>query len=467
MKKIFLRAFFAVILAVLTITFAGCGGGSGHGLEEESDFSLSSLDVIPPNTEKENITNTPVMSGEFKIIRENSAESSFVSYEESKDVLSTEIYERNKLMSEKYGVDITEVVTSDITSHVLASVLSEESDHDMIALSASSASSLITSGALCDLESISGFRSDGAGYSQSVINSLSLGGRCYLAAGDATPSLIRSASVLIVDTELLLMAGVGTDIIDIAARGGFTLSELLKAASTYSGVNGALGENGISLPSYSINADPSDSLALFMSAGGSFFSRDDVTDVMTAASFSEKNSDIYSMIMSIYGINETNTEEDTDNVFSPVFTTASIGEIEELKSKGRPVALLPMPKMSVGDEYISYVDVEKVTFTALPANSNKESSLAVMNLIYSLSADMSAVVRANFSESDSEKKIYDIVYNGMRCDPLVLFRFGDIQNLMSSCIEERLSLKAFDLRASERSLAAVAALAIVESKLGR
>ena len=461
-NKILKKMIAATLALLILAAMSSCSGAYGHG--GDSEFSLSTLEVIPSvGTAEGAIGNAPLPS-EYRILRENGAEDGFFASAGDQDIMSKTVFERNAMLYEQYGITISEKTENDIASRVKNDMLSGKNDYDMLILKANSAADLINTAALADLEALAGFDSDAAGYNEKVISELSIGGRAFLAAGDATPSLLRATSTVVVNTELLAKVDNGTKkLFDLARGGKFTYEAVLELSGALVSLNGA---EGVTLPTAAISVTADDALSLFYSGGGRFFYLDEVTDVPYAASFDGENREIYSAVMSLFGISEDEAvSDDRSGMMTPLFTFLNIAELEALAAGGAPFAALPMPKMTVRQsEYICNVDMSMVAFTALPAKGASESSVAVMNLIYRLSNEVTRVISDACAPYGTNSEVLDIIFKSASCDQLSLFGFGDPVGLMSSCVNERLSPKAFAIRASERSLAAVTALSIVSDK---
>ena len=462
--------FMLTLSVLISVVLSSCSSSGEGQIDSESEISFSSLEVIPPADSAPQLGDISELPSEFKILRESKVSDIFFSNADAPDIMSKTVYERNSLLLRQYGITLSEEPVSDIVTRVTNDMLSEESDYDMLVLGVPSSASLITSGALCDLESLAGFDSSAKGYYTEVISDLSLGGRSFLAAGDATPSLLRSTSAVMVNRDLLSkVTGSDSDLFEIAKNGKFTYDLMLKYAAGLASLNAS----EVALPQTSfIRADAEDALALFFGGDGHFFDRDEVTDEPFAADFGGANSDIFASVMSLYGISVNGEDEGDEEISSasasPIFTVVSIAELEALADATSPYAALPMPKMQETQvSYISNVDMTKAAFTALPSNGDSEVSVRVMNLIYSLSEGIPKLIKDKCEPEGSDYGTFELIEESISCDLLTFFGFGDLPSMMTSFVNEQSSLKVFELRAAERSTAAVTALSIVISKLNQ
>ncbi|MBQ8005435.1 MAG: hypothetical protein IJ303_03890 [Clostridia bacterium] len=459
---IFLRRCFIILSTFLLIVACcnlfGCSGSEAAFGGSESELSFSTLDVIPSVDTNPLYSDEVVIPTEFKILREGSAVDSFFSSAEETDIMSKNVYERNALLEQQYGISIVEESRDDILDQALVDAFSQDAEYDMLLISAPSASSLVVKGALADLEALAAFDKNGAGYNGKIMSELSMGGRMFLAAGDATPSLVRSASAIAVNRELLSRIEGKEDIFELAAAGDLTHEIMLE----YSAVLAELDlSDKILSPSSFIKAEADDAMALFISGGGRFFVRNSVTDEFCAADFGGENKNVFSSVMSLFGIVASEDNEEDNISFaesSPLFTVSNIGNFEAIAGGDSPYALLPMPKMVPGREgYTSFVDVKKVSFAALPSGGDNENAVSVMNLIFGHSEGISLALK----EKCASDTMYDIIKDSVSCDLLTFFDYGDLRGMMRDFVKERSSEKVFELRALDRSTAAIAAVSII------
>ncbi|MBR4296488.1 MAG: hypothetical protein IKT56_06620 [Clostridia bacterium] len=474
-----LKKIISIMLAVgAFVCISSCSSKTTSGDVDESEFSIATIDVIPskdtdiPDIEVVEPTN-------FVILREYGVEDAFLSGGESQDMLGRAIFERNSNISKEYGITFSEVVENDIVERVRADYLSGKPEYDMLILSARSAAVLITEGCLADLESIAGFDAAKPGYYEDVISSLSIGGKSYLAAGDATPSLLLSADTVLLNTDLLAKLGEATEmlytngkgVIPLAKEGGFTYDVMMSFSKAFSSLNG-VDTATPSGESAAIRADSDDALALYLSGGGVFYQKDGLTDIPFEVEFDGEIEDIYYSVMKIFGFDprtdavEFEEENESDSLagFS-LFSVASIAELLALRNEGSPFLPLPMPKMSLEGNYICNVDLSRAAFTAIPAKApDRERSLAVMNVIYAMSGSIPKII-AESCEPQGEEGAFDVIYQSLSSDILLLMGYGDIESLMTSAVKEQMKSNIFGDRFAERSTVAVKALSILSDKL--
>lgn len=460
-KKI--KRFISVFLALALLALPSCGKNTEDAdvvAEKESEMHFATLEVLPVDSEKGPGLNPSVKPQEFTVLVEADRGDLFAD-ENATDAIDLAVYERNELLYENHSVRLIEKVVTDVTETVLNDMLSDSSDHDMLLLSAIDAASLINRGALADLEALDGFDSGAKGYAKNIIDSLSIGGRSFIATGDALPSFIRSVGAVIVAPEVYTKSS-APNFFEIVKSGNFTFETMLTHSRSLADINGVGGAD------LYIDAEASDALALFLGGGGIFFETNPVTDVYTSVDFTGANAALYSYLTSIYGIEQTDDmAEDEDAPEEYLFRIGTIGEAEEMRRQDPSYTVLPMPKSQASQEnYVCTIDTGTALFTALPSNGkDNNSAVAVMNLIYSLSAPIKDSVVRSLGESDAAISVAELVFDSAYVDLPLLFGYGDTHSLLSSAINERISEKAFVIRGNERSAAIASALSILSGKL--
>lgn len=473
-KYLIFRSLTAAALTLVTIcALSACGKSNTYGEGDESEFSLSSLQIIPSETDGADLPASGGVTQVFTVLREASAEPGFAPSGLDEDIFSKTVYERNSKIYDEYGIEIKEIVTDDILRYAKTEELSESTDYDMLVFSAAGSSSeLMSGGYLCDLLTLPGFNASAKGYYTSAMSSLSLAGRVYLAAGDAVPSFIRSTSAVLIDTAMFSKIGSAEEVSLLAASGGFTYEAMQKYSKQYAAL---VGETDAS---FAISVAADDAYSLFLSSGGSFMLKDALSDMPISPEFGEDMSKIYKNICNLIGFDPDlseaalaesleSTAEDTEipdstEKDSPLFRACDVSSFEMLRQEEAPFIILPMPKFSASDErYVCNVNLDTAALTALPAGGkNNENALSVMNLIYATSGNIAASI-------GGESTGFELVKGSTFGDLLSAFGYADIKGLMASSVSDKMPTSDFLPEAAKRSKAAVAALSIVAEKLVR
>ncbi len=441
------------MLIILPSLFS-CSGAIRAG--DETELSLSSLEIIP--TDIYSAEDDIIYPKKFTVLCESGTEGELFASSEAEDLLEKSIFMRNMALSSDYGITLDYIIDRDIIKKATAEMLSEDKGYDMLLLSAQSSGALIVNGALADISSIAGWSEELDGYSHKIIKDLSVGGKIFLTAGDATPSLFGSTSAILMNHDLATRIGAENSIVSAAKNGRFTYDMMLNYGKQLSE---DLGDDVFSAASV-IRLNSSDAFDLYISGGGIFFETDPITDVPWGISFGAKETSIYKSVMSLFGISEEDEAENQMTSSTPLFKAANMSELASLTLENAPFIALPMPKSNViQKEYLCNIDMKSVRFTALPYGKGG-NELAVMSLIYRLSDNVISSMYEVLDKMGSDTA--KLVYENSRASLVSLFGFGDMEAFMESCVNEKLSSKVFAMRAKERSHAASAALSIVIEK---
>ena len=467
MKKKIVKTSVITLLLLFAVLLCACGARDDH--EDRPELSLSDLGVETGSASA--LLPEPNAGGEkteFFVLCEKDAESSFVPADESENVLDKKAFERNARIADEYGIVIREISTGDVVTKVKNDVLSGKTDYGTVVMRAKNAPSLITSGSLADLAAL-GFSPSAKGYSESVVNALSIAKKQYLAVGNATPSLLLSSYCVALNTELCKKTGVGAESVIESAKNGKLNADLMYRLSSALASSDAGDESTKSENVRYISVSADDAYALFNAGGLDLYTADSVTDELKPLETGETTDALYDAMLLLYGIDSSAESFDWEakkSGVTPLFSVMTLNELALLVSEGAPYAALPMPKMTEGQEnYRSMADADTFACTAVPATAEDGAyAVKVMNLIYSLSDNVRLAVRglglADGDRGGENEHVFGIMADRVSAGALEIFGWGDLPSFMTSAINEHLKTSVFSLRAAERINASVAALAI-------
>lgn len=457
----------SLIFSCLFLASCGSGDGQGHGGE------LSLADVKVESTGEKTLLPERTSGGEkneFFILTETGTGDRMVVSSDSADIVDKKTYERNMKIAEEYGIILGEIGTDNISTRVKNDVFSGRCDYGMINMTASpSAPLLIEEQCLEELVSL-GFDASSDGYYKGLTESLAIGNDIYITAGNATPSVFRATSVVMLNTELCseLSLDVGS-VVSAVTDGSFTYELMYRYSSALVGES---SEISISDGAKYISASPEDASALFFSGDVDFFDFDSTSDSFTALEFDDTTTEIYKAMQLLYGMDEDSDVYDGLDKkvgVTPLFRVADISELELLAGENAPYIALPMPKMRADQKnYSCLASAPNFSCTAIPAEADDaEYALKVMNLIYSLSDDVYATLCDSVSPSDAAlaREMLDEIRDSVTGDVIAMFGWGDTDGFMRSAINEHLRASVFSMRGAERISAAVTALSITFNDL--
>lgn len=182
-----------ILLASMLLmpNFASCGKNNE---QTDTKVPVVSETSAPVNTADPNsVCDLPMKNWggrEYRILSEEDptydffSNFEFISDGENGDVLNDSIYKRNSSVEEKYNVKITQIPVADTKIELNRAVLAGDDLYDIAAINLGDIGSLAAGGMLTDFNSINNINLDKNYYSQTVRDSLTVGGKLYFAASD-------------------------------------------------------------------------------------------------------------------------------------------------------------------------------------------------------------------------------------------------------------------------------------------
>lgn len=279
---------------------------------------------------------------------------------------------------------------------------------------------LLAGGLLADLRTVSGVDLDSAGYYKDINEALSVCSRVYLAASDATVGFRDSLTGVIFDKSVADASELGA----LVTSGKWTLDALAEQIK-------GLGESGLDT-----NCDDAVIWMLGMGARDAVPTaegfRVSVTEGNSIANFNKLKSLLYSGVRSDGAV----------GIDGAAFRLGTIGEYGKLDKSA--YGILPLPKASAYDEYVSVADPASATVLAItsfcnePARSGRVMNLLVNRSSEELAADYAADVcgndeisRKSIEEMQKNRAIYVIAVLGYpdtledACETLILGKNDD------------------------------------------
>lgn len=462
--KIKIKKYASISIALLlsSLFLASCGSSDKHSAMGDLYLADINVDI---SDEKELLPpkNTSGEKTEFYILTETDTSGGIVASGETSEILDKKTFERNAKIADEYGIILSEINTDNIAVKVKNDILSGKCDYGMLDINASVAPLMIENGSLAELSEL-GFDHSGDGYYKKLIDSLALGDNMYLAAGNATPSVLSATSVVLLNTELCTSSTIGgyDQILSDVMTGMFTYETMYKYSSALAGID---TDSDVSDGAKYISISPDDAVSLFSAGSVPYYRFDSLLETFEAVSFGETTNEIYKAMQLLYGMSED--AEIYDGLdkkvgITPLFSISNLYELGLLMRENAPYIALPMPKMHEGQAgYTCLADADDFSCTAIPCTENAEYSLKVMNLIYASSDDVYTAMREPLAKSDMAIRIFDRIRDSVSGDVISMFGWCDTNSFMTSAINEHLRVSVFSVRASERIGAAVKALSIM------
>lgn len=316
---------------------------------------------------------------------------------------------RNDHFEMATGTEITFTAVDDFLSAAREDILSGTFKHNLYAASAESLTQLVTSDLLRDISESAVTVADG--YDAAVTDKLSLYGKRLLFSSSVLDAR-DSITAIAYDRESTAdITFEGKTLAELAKDGQFTIEALITACKADENI--------------AVHYKDTDIYALYFGAGGSFVSfTDGVLEINPYIAGQESFNQVKSLVSANVSV------PDAENA---VFTVIQLSDIEALRSSGKDIGILPLPKSKTDAEYRSYIDLKKTALLAMPQGAQNTSGLDLLVSEYmALSSSYIDPHRINRTTAGNpdDRQLLDIIYAGSGCDLAILFGYGDIDGML-------------------------------------
>lgn len=385
-----------------------------HETTEEPSISVVVTPDTTPETKQEETTSPyPPHDGEtIRILIQNGKSEAFTS-DFAEGELASYLSTREAALLSDHNTVIRPTASADIVERIKNGVQTSNNDFDFLLLNSDAGAELLTFGALEALsEAGIGITPSTAGIRESLTDSLTVGGAVFLVACDALVSDLSSFRVIEYNG-----AALSSDPAGAAADGAFTVELLLSYISE------------LKTDAFAIDQDSL--LALFCGVGGKVFVENE-KGLPTSSLAEDKNfSKKYEIALGLI-------KNDSQTNRAAAFTVSSLSPARD------GVTILPLPKSSSGDDYITPTKAETLTLLAAPVGVIDGVRLAkLLNCLCVASGDLRAASRAEYIDQNNQyaEPIISILENSARLDLGILLGWGDIDEYVASSLASGKSAK--------------------------
>jgi len=288
--------------------------------------------------------------------------------EESADLLEDKVYQRNRAVEERFGIQF-EVFTTNDTNQLHNAVASDSEDWQLLFFPICYSISLANQGDFLSTDNLPYLNLDKPWWDARLTEDLSINGNLFFISGDISPSSLNMSSALLFNKDLFDNLNM-TYPYQTVSDGSWTLdalSALLKNSNADLNGDGRMTTDSNSSDRFGLTgwmwSIPN---GLFYSAGGKFVGRDE--NNMPILDFNaEKTVDIFEKIYNVIIDQESyfavNTGEEYNNTFA-VFTSnrslmldVKLYDLSKLRDMDADFGVLPLPKYDEQQEdYITFVN---------------------------------------------------------------------------------------------------------------
>jgi len=451
-----MRSFISVflILAMLFALVACSGGSSGGGNETTADKGALSpgndTTVSGIEYEADSLPDSLDFGGDKVVILSPSsgiAVNDITVEELSSDVVNDSIFNRERSVEDRLGVEIENYKTKDMGTEISKQTGADDDMYQIIVGETYDYSKYSFEGILYDLYTVDNLDLDKPWWSNLFINEATIDGSLYIATGSISLSLLRNLMVVYYNKNIAesyrqnneALADLG-DLYSVVDRGDWTLDKFHSLSSeVYEDTNGSTTRDeedvyGLGLHFYSLDAIWSAfDLNVLSSTNDGWFELDVNTDKLFGAL--EKTTDL------IYNSNGTYIPEDFTTVNSTASGFASgrylfavdylnISEGAALRNMADEYGVLPFPKLdSAQKDYYSYAYDTYLSYSIPLTNPSPEIAGAVMEAMASYSYRDTApnyldvALKGKYMNDPQSRKMIDIIVNNFKLDTAWIYIF--------------------------------------------
>ncbi len=400
-------------LLCMILLFCACSSGSENQSVDTGELTLGITVAVTETAVQTEAQTNPVPEitysydnsfvSDFTVLRMREEESLLAGADEKEPAF----YERDVILSEKYGIRLCETVCEDILSVSDADYLSGDSSFDILSLNLLSAGvTLMLRGELQDLSEAGIDISSGSAFTyRELCEACAFGPRLYLLPFRGFSSAFESACVLCCNTE----NGTSKALYDAYKSGNYTVEKMMELVS--------VSEPFIGTTDAGLAAS-----ALLSASGFMIMQAGTSSPVVKSDVWSSKSSlfDSVSSVTVMLG-------EDAD------FSGVSIRKVSEVPSSACLVLPLPASEDDRDDRSASAVDPSTVTvLAALSGLVYGRKTAAAIDAIYRSSEKIIEEYSALPGMASREVSTY--ILRSLTTDPSVLFTWGDLHSLSVSTL---------------------------------
>jgi len=441
------------ILMLLSITFVSCDNLADSGLfeglvqdvgsgiattakaeqteknkekpnkDKEKETTAKSED--PPKTPEEepDLPDTPVQDFQGVAVRimhfQETLASEFVWELTDGDRISQLLYQRNAAIQEKYNVLLEFIVepATNLAKIYQMSVHAGEPIADIWGARKTNLLQMYNAGSLCDLTKTEGIDLSSAGWSQSLIEDMTVNGKLYSVTGMASPNFIYSMPIILCNRDLMAEYNLES-LYEVAIKGQWTVEKMMVATE-----HCYLDRDGDELRTegdrYGFVAKTSD--PQFFTGGmclyGAVKNSQGLLELQSDVNFLERGvaaiTQLFNAKSSYLTTIETALTMFTNN--SAVMTPGTVYDLKNYADFN--VGVLPLPKLDEKQAtYQSTVGLQSVFYSLTELSHQPKAAAVVLQELANTSENISNVFLFAFCQSQNDHAIVSNLVNSVHFD---------------------------------------------------
>ena len=466
-----------LLLLLLAAAAASCGGETVRedAAAGSTDTAVSDSEAAVPASALERLETADYGGHTFRILatNDNNRQQDVETVGgENGEIFNDLVYARNRAVEEKYNITIEGSGTeySEVVDTIRLQVSGGLTDYDLYFGSAHAAK-LAAEGYLADLYTVEGLDLTSPWWSTAATESLSVGGRLYVATGDINPTTLMSAGALVFNKQLFTDSDIAYPY-QTVRDGKWTIDEMIALCAELSAdLNGdgkmTYGDDRYALSSWCA-AGP---YAFYYSMGGMMTVKGD-DDIPALHWDTEQLTSMYDKMYELiigqksYYVTDVALYDTNFKCFSDgyaYFNQVSLLTLDRnLRDMEDDYGILPMPKYDEAQEsYLSYVN-PACTLTMIPANPADETRTGLITQALaagaydSITPSLYDVITKSRNVRDEESaEMVGIITDRIVFDPFYFYMLDGssiLQNSLNTQTENITSVLESKRKAAEASL---------------
>lgn len=353
--------------------------------------------------------------------------------EETGEALNDAVYHRNKIIEEKYNININLVRMDigDVNNAVKNTVAAGDNSYDLVYQRLYEVAGLIQAGYFADLKNVPYLDFEKPWWDKRSVDQLSLGGKSFIAASDII-TLDKSSVSCVLFNKQLAQDYALENLYEVVKKGDWTLDYFMEIGKDKSrDLNG----DGILNTKDFIPIEGEDlTTQIFFNGAGSTFALKDEDDLPYPSFNSPHNLNVCEKILDFMYNSElySNSYSAMFENNQSIFYIHQINDVIKFRSMEEDFGVLPVPKYDKNQsEYYSSISIHQSGLVSIPITApdiertgiilealSAESRFTVMPAYYDLA------LKGKYLRDNESEETLDTLFTGRIYDLGDLYHFG-------------------------------------------
>lgn len=448
------RTMALILAALLASSAVACGSGdtkeSGKTTEKDSTpVSSDETETAKETTPYETLGENDFGGRKFTIVDANvdGIQVNIPEDEMNGEVVNDALIVRDDAIKDRYNINI-EYVRDDNVAMVKNSVLAGDNEYNLVYSNIYQFAPLATEEILADLCSFRDIDLSSKWWSPLMAEKLTLNDHLYFTASDIAPSIYQAPFCMFLNLELWEDYNFDIDVYETVLEGKWTLDVL---SGLTKDLDRDLNDDGKMSPKddfFGVGMQSTDEAAVAFMESADLVMTELTADKTNLKLATLSGTDIADRFEKIQSIARNIKHEDINDIINYAFKEDRALFLQhKLESAGvhlrdmkSDYLILPMPKYSEDEDYISGVSGYVSSFAAVPATVDSDFTGFILEAMarYSnenlrpLSYDL--VYKQKTSRDERSNEILDLIFDTLYIDFFVFYDFGGLRTAVTEII---------------------------------